>query len=199
MATVKKVKKYQNAPSPIKKSSVTKNAVFKESDYTPEQLRIMRSSDFNRYNDSVWHAKERRQPDVSNIKSEDLLKKLKKNNGGKVSKAKVGSTIKRKTASGEYKTKITTDKTGAVTKIKDRRTLKGFLKGAPKGRGVITPAPVISAPEAKDGKWIQKATASIKRRGTEGKCTPITKPGCTGRAKALAKTFKKMAKARKGK
>lgn len=47
---------------------------------------------------------------------------------------------------------------------------------------------------AKDGKWIQKATASIKKRGTEGKCTPITKPGCTGRAKALAKTFKKMAK-----
>ena len=50
---------------------------------------------------------------------------------------------------------------------------------------------------AKDGKWIQKATASIKKRGTEGKCTPITKPGCTGRAKALAKTFKKMAKKRK--
>jgi outer membrane lipoprotein SlyB len=46
-------------------------------------------------------------------------------------------------------------------------------------------------------RWIQKATASIKRRGTKGKCTPITKPGCTGRAKALAKTFKKMAKKRK--
>jgi hypothetical protein len=45
-----------------------------------------------------------------------------------------------------------------------------------------------------DSKWIQKATASIKKRGTEGKCTPITKPGCTGRAKALAKTFKKMSK-----
>ena len=50
---------------------------------------------------------------------------------------------------------------------------------------------------AKDGKWIQKATASIKKRGTEGKCTPITKPGCTGRAKALALTFKKMARKRK--
>ena len=48
-----------------------------------------------------------------------------------------------------------------------------------------------------NGKWIQKATASIKARGTKGKCTPITKPGCTGRAKALAKTFKKMAKQRK--
>ena len=48
-----------------------------------------------------------------------------------------------------------------------------------------------------DDKWIQKATASIKKRGTEGKCTPITKKGCTGRAKALAKTFKKMANKRK--
>ena len=48
-----------------------------------------------------------------------------------------------------------------------------------------------------DKKWIQKATASIKRRKTEGKCTPITKKGCTGRAEALAKTFKKMAKKRK--
>ena len=50
---------------------------------------------------------------------------------------------------------------------------------------------------AKDGKWIQKVNISIKARGTKGKCTPITKPGCTGRAKALAKTFKKMAKKRK--
>jgi len=50
---------------------------------------------------------------------------------------------------------------------------------------------------AKDGKWIQKVNKSIKARGTKGKCTPITKKGCTGRAKALAKTFKKMAKKRK--
>ena len=48
------------------------------------------------------------------------------------------------------------------------------------------------------GGWIQDATKSIKKRGTKGKCTPITKKGCTGRAKALAKTFKKMAKKRKG-
>jgi len=44
-----------------------------------------------------------------------------------------------------------------------------------------------------DSRWMQKATKSIKERGTKGKCTPITKPGCTGRAKALAKTFKKIA------
>ena len=46
---------------------------------------------------------------------------------------------------------------------------------------------------------MQKAAASIKRRGTAGKCTPITKPGCTGKAKTLAMTFKKIAKARKNK
>ena len=50
---------------------------------------------------------------------------------------------------------------------------------------------------AKDGNWIQKVNKSIEKRGTKGKCTPITKPGCTGRAKALAKTFKKMARERK--
>ena len=55
----------------------------------------------------------------------------------------------------------------------------------------------ISVRMAKGG-WIQDATKSIKKRGTKGKCTPITKKGCTGRAKALAKTFKKMAKKRKG-
>lgn len=53
-------------------------------------------------------------------------------------------------------------------------------------------------PKAKGG-WIAKAAASIKRRGTKGKCTPITKPGCTGRAKALALTFKKIARNRKKK
>ena len=57
----------------------------------------------------------------------------------------------------------------------------------------------ISRPEYKKGGWIQDVNKSIKKRGTKGKCTPITKKGCTGRAKALAKTFKKMAKKRKGK
>ena len=49
----------------------------------------------------------------------------------------------------------------------------------------------------KKGGWIQDVNKSIKKRGTKGKCTPITKKGCTGRAKALALTFKKMAKKRK--
>jgi len=47
------------------------------------------------------------------------------------------------------------------------------------------------------GGWIQDVNKSIKKRKTKGKCTPITKKGCTGRAKALAKTFKKIAKKRK--
>jgi len=52
-------------------------------------------------------------------------------------------------------------------------------------------------------KWIQKTTASIKRRGTEGVCTgskfggPTCRPGT--RRYALAKTFKAIGKARKSK
>ena len=54
---------------------------------------------------------------------------------------------------------------------------------------------------AKDGKWIQKATASIKKRGTEGVCTgskfggPTCKPG--SKRYNLAKVFKGMAKKKK--
>ena len=57
--------------------------------------------------------------------------------------------------------------------------------------------------KAKDGKWMQKAAASIKRRGTKGVCTgakfggPTCKPG--SKRYALAKTFKKIAKSNKKK
>ena len=54
--------------------------------------------------------------------------------------------------------------------------------------------------EAGDGKWIQKATASIKRRGTEGVCTgsKFGSSSCPPGSKRynLAKTFRKMAKSR---
>jgi len=49
-----------------------------------------------------------------------------------------------------------------------------------------------------DKKWIQKATASIKRRGTEGVCTgskfggPTCRPGT--KRYNLAKTFRAMSK-----
>ena len=52
-----------------------------------------------------------------------------------------------------------------------------------------------------NGKWIQSATASIKRRGTEGVCTgkkfggPTCPPG--SKRYNLAKTFKAMGKERK--
>lgn len=47
---------------------------------------------------------------------------------------------------------------------------------------------------AKDGKWIQKAVNPAHK----GYCTPMTKSTCTPKRKALARTFKKMAKNRKG-
>ena len=55
----------------------------------------------------------------------------------------------------------------------------------------------VALKEGSKKNWIQSVNKSIKKRGTKGKCTPITKKGCTGRAKALAMTFKKMAKKRK--
>ena len=42
----------------------------------------------------------------------------------------------------------------------------------------------------KDKKWIQKAV-NPKHKGY---CTPMSKPTCTPKRKALAMTFKKMAK-----
>lgn len=53
----------------------------------------------------------------------------------------------------------------------------------------------------KGGNWIQKATKSIERRGTEGKCTGSNfgGPGCPPGSKQynLAKTFRKLAAAHK--
>jgi len=49
--------------------------------------------------------------------------------------------------------------------------------------------------KAKDSKWIQKAV-NPKHKGF---CTPMTKATCTPKRKALAKTFKAMGRARKGK
>jgi len=95
-------------------------------------------------------------------------------------------------------------KAGTAKKVYEALPNVGRMVGRsaadiPKGSQLEKQRKGGSTPKAKDGKWMQKAAASIKRRGTEGKCTPITKPGCTGRAKALAKTFKKIAAKRKGK
>ncbi len=44
--------------------------------------------------------------------------------------------------------------------------------------------------------WIKDVTKGIKAKGTEGKCTLPSKPGCTGKAKILADTFRKLRKRR---
>ena len=49
--------------------------------------------------------------------------------------------------------------------------------------------------KVEDKNWIQKAV-NPKHKGF---CTPMTKKTCTPKRKALAKTFKKMGRARKGK
>jgi len=99
-----------------------------------------------------------------------------------------------------------------VKKKRKPKISAGALKGRDPGREPrgttrkwIRATPTMAAEggriglkEGTDKRWMQKVSASIKKRGTKGKCTPITKPGCTGRAKALAKTFKKIAARRKG-
>ena len=47
--------------------------------------------------------------------------------------------------------------------------------------------------KAKEGKWIQKAINPAHK----GYCTPMTKPTCTPKRKALAITLKKMTKKKK--
>lgn len=55
--------------------------------------------------------------------------------------------------------------------------------------------------EAKKKKWIQKAFKSIKKKGTEGKCTgeKFGGPGCPPGSKAynMAKNLRKMAAKKK--
>jgi hypothetical protein len=62
---------------------------------------------------------------------------------------------------------------------------------------------MVGDAKKKNGKWMQKVSKSIEKRGTKGKCTgsKFGSPSCPAGSKAynLAKTFRKMAKARKGK
>ena len=53
----------------------------------------------------------------------------------------------------------------------------------------------VALKEGSDKNWIQKAV-NPKHKGF---CTPMTKKTCTPKRKALARTFKKMGRARKGK
>jgi hypothetical protein len=99
----------------------------------------------------------------------------------------------------EFEVKTSYGRIGSSSKTIKREAvpekIKEFKKGATRQMKILKSGGAV----AKDGKWMQKVSKSIKARGTEGKCTPITKPGCTGKAKALAKTFKKIAAKRKAK
>jgi hypothetical protein len=94
-------------------------------------------------------------------------------------------------------------------KSKETRTVRGMIKGVPKKNPLSRPqmdpdkleqllTPVQPSNEltmkkkggAVDKKWIQKAV-NPKHKGY---CTPMSKPTCTPKRKALARTFKKMAK-----
>jgi hypothetical protein len=169
---------------------------------TPEQ--------YSRYLD-----RQKKKPDTNTSSSDFKEKRYNvvcgkggcKKNGGSIKKAQNG------TSTPTYKniakpTRIRTVKKDYVPTAKDSTRYEKGFKDAVEGKNKLFPSRVRVqgyreakerglAPKAKDGKWMQKAAASIKRRGTEGKCTPITKPGCTGKAKALAKTFKKIAKKNK--
>ena len=95
-----------------------------------------------------------------------------------------------------YKTggKVVKTITSPLTHLRNWRSAQAFKK-ANKKRTKKAEGGRIAA---KDGKWIQKATASIKRRGTKGVCTgkkfggPTCRPGT--KRYNLAKTFKKMAR-----
>ena len=111
-------------------------------------------------------------------------------NGGPINKAQSGKYVVNWT--DKTPAPVTRSPTSGLTPEQKTR-IKEWVPGSKISNGKVTP------PKAKDGMWMQKAAASIKKRGTEGKCTPITKPGCTGKAKTLAKTFKKIAKSNKKK
>ena len=97
---------------------------------------------------------------------------------------------------GNYKT-VVKKRYDEDPRVKETRTLKGVLRGV--NKPTVIEAPLIEQPMFKakkggatDKKWIQKAV-NPKHKGY---CTPMSKPTCTPRRKALARTFKKMAKNR---
>ena len=78
------------------------------------------------------------------------------------------------------------------------KAIKKACSGAslyPKKSSVSSKLKTGGSIKAKDGKWIQKAINPAHK----GYCTPMSKPTCTPKRKALAKTLKAMAAKRKGK
>jgi hypothetical protein len=77
--------------------------------------------------------------------------------------------------------------------ISENRETAQYKKGGEKKMSLVS-APVIMMKKggSTDKKWIQKAINPAHK----GYCTPMSKPTCTPKRKALAMTLKKMAKKR---
>jgi hypothetical protein len=69
------------------------------------------------------------------------------------------------------------------------------IKDSIKAAKATPPKQKSGGKTTKDKNWIQKAVNPAHK----GYCTPMTKATCTPKRKALAKTFKAMGRARKGK
>jgi hypothetical protein len=110
--------------------------------------------------------------------------------GGKIKKAQAGLGVKPSKPVGPI------DPNGAWTKVQER-TIAGKTAAAPvlKKDKELGATKMKSGGKVKDKNWIQKAV-NPKHKGY---CTPMTKATCTPKRKALAKTFKAMGRARKGK
>ena len=71
----------------------------------------------------------------------------------------------------------------------------GYTNGGDRVNFKVGGRVALKAGKSADKNWIQKAV-NPKHKGF---CTPMTKKTCTPKRKALARTFKKMGRARKGK
>lgn len=76
--------------------------------------------------------------------------------------------------------------------IKKNREPNQYKKGGAKSMMVEAPVLLMKKGGSTDKNWIQKAV-NPKHKGY---CTPMSKPTCTPKRKALARTFKAMAKNR---
>lgn len=83
--------------------------------------------------------------------------------------------------------------TAAANKIVQKTKAKQEAKkGAKETISMLEKTKVMKKGGSTDKKWIQKAINPAHK----GYCTPMTKPTCTPKRKALAMTLKKMAKNR---
>ena len=175
----------------IKQTKAVKRLTTSDDAYSPEKRIIHASKPY--YNGSTLTGSvntRRNVTDWHNIKKEKEKLKDKFGRGTRVNVYTEQTDPRRQFKRRNEKREVKgVDKRQELLKQQKEKYAKKAERRAEGGR--------IGFKKGTDKNWIQKATASIKKRGTKGKCTPITKKGCTGRAKALAKTFKKMAAKRK--